>query len=128
MAKILEPAIEPANNIEAPVVPTYVPGEDLSRLEEMYEAMQGSIDNANNVIAQQHLLIEVLEKSDKAEQFKDFIESLNAQTADICSQVEVLTGRRTHFEIIKAWVAENPEKNDGILHSFIEFLGVFSRR
>lgn len=128
MAKILEPAIEPANNIEEPIVPAYVPGEDLGRLEEMYEAMQGSIDNANNVIAQQHELVEVLEKSDKAEQFKDFIESLKAQTADIGSQVEVLTGRRTHFEIIKAWVAENPDKNDEILHSFIEFLGVFSRR
>ena len=128
MAKILEPAIEHANNIEEPVVHTYVPGEDLGHLEEMYEAMQDSIDNANNVIAQQHELVEVLEKSDKAEQFKDFIESLKAQTADIGSQVEVLTGRRTHFEIIKAWVAENPDKNDEILHSFIEFLGVFSRR
>ena len=128
MAKILKPAIEPANNIEEPVARTYVPGEDLGRLEEMYEAMQDSIDNANNVIAQQHELVEVLEKSDKAEQFKDFIESLKTQTADIGSQVEVLAGRRTHFEIIKAWVAENPEKNDEILHSFIEFLGVFSRR
>lgn len=128
MAKILEPVIEPASNIEAPVVPTYVHGEDLGRLEEMYDAMQGSIDNANNVIAQQHALIEVLEKSDEAEQFKDFIESLKAKTADIGSQVEVLAGRRTHFEIIKAWAAENPEKNDEILHSFIEFLGVFSRR
>ena len=123
MAKILNPVNDSQLNI-----PVYTPGEDISCLEEMYDAMQDSIDNANRVIAEQTVLIEVIEKSDKADDLKDLIESLKEQNSNIAAQVETLAGRRTHFELLKQWVNENPEKNDEVLHSFIEFLGVFSGR
>ena len=123
MAKILNPINDSQLNI-----PVYTPGEDISRLEEMYDAMQDSIDNANRVIAEQTGLIEVIEKSDKADDLKDLVESLKEQNSNIAAQVETLGGRRTHFELLKQWVNENPEKNDEVLHSFVEFLGVFSGR
>lgn len=100
---------------------------DLERLEEMYDAMNDSIDNANKVLGQQHCLIDIIESSSSAEQFKDFIESLKDQCNDIAKQIDTLVERRHYFESIKTKVEASSDEEQ-FLHELIEFLGVFANR
>lgn len=102
---------------------------EFDRLQEMYDAMLNSIENAQKIIKEQDELINVIEESTKAEDFADFVKSMKEQTEDINKQIAVLEERRRQFEIIKGWIEdENTEREAReILHAFIEFFGIFSR-
>lgn len=101
--------------------------EDLTyRLEEMSEAMDMSIANANNVAKEQMLLVEVIKASDKADKFKDFIESCEKQIESLKAQATALAMRTALLKqvVTKCKADENISKAVSML---LEALGVFKQ-
>ena len=75
------------------VVPDYC-----YRYEEMLDSMKDAKENSDKVIAQQQVLIDIVSKSDKAEEFKSFIKDIeksitlqNEQSAKLQMKIELLT-------------------------------------
>lgn len=71
------------------------------RLIELIDEMNMSVENAEKVISQQLKLVEIVEASNEKEQFKEFIESLNASTND---QNEKVQDCKERIEKIKSLV------------------------
>lgn len=101
--------------------------EDLTyRLEEMSEAMDVSIANANKVAKEQALLIEVIKASDKADKFEDFVESCEKQIESLKAQATALAMRNALLKqvVAKCKADENISKAVSML---LEALGVFKQ-
>ena len=63
------------------------------RLQEMSDSMQDSLKNIDKVKEEQKGLIEIIEKSDRYEDYKDFIEELKKQIDSMSKQKENLEKR-----------------------------------
>ena len=101
--------------------------EDLTyRLEEMSEAMDMSIANANKVAKEQALLIEVIKASDKADKFKDFVESCEKQIDSLKTQATALAMRNSILKQVVAKCKENKNISKAI-SMLLEALGVFKQ-
>ena len=68
------------------------------RYEEMLDSMKDAKENSDKVIAQQQVLIDIVSKSDKAEEFKNFIKDIeqsitlqNEQSTKLQMKIELLT-------------------------------------
>lgn len=96
------------------------------RLAEMADAMQISIENAEKVATEQEALVEVLEKSESAEKFKELIEKCKEQVINIRQQIKVLVLRKSLLEQV---VAACNEDNDieRIISMLLDGLAVFNK-
>lgn len=105
----------------------YKKGEAFGRLEEMNEAMESSIDNAEKVLKQQHKLIEALTVSDDCEAFKELIQSLKEQNENLSEQISTLKTRLEHFDKYKDYIENDPALDIALYH-LVEFLGLFNNK
>ena len=97
----------------------------LYRLEEMYDAMQASLENAKKVKNEQEMLIEIVKKSKKHNLFKDFIESEEKQTKELEQQIPILENRA---QLLKNAIetCKGNEEIEKAMTVLLEALGVFS--
>lgn len=68
--------------------------EKLVRLEEMKDSMNETLTNIEKVTKQQEMLIEVIENSDKKDEFKDFCNELKQQVENLGEQKTKLLHRK----------------------------------
>lgn len=66
----------------------------LYRIEEMKDAMNNSIENINNVVSQQLTLTDIINSSDKKEEFENFIKDMEKQNEQLNVQKNVLIIRK----------------------------------
>lgn len=74
--------------------------DQIFRLEEMLDSMRASIENIKGVKKQQEELIEIVENSDKKEDFKDFIDESKKQIDSLGVQILELSDRVSVWEEI----------------------------
>ena len=96
------------------------------RLQEMYDSMQVSLGNIVNVIHQQEMLIEVVEKSDKKDEFEKFTEDLKSQIKNLQSQYDKLSARASCLKNVFVEVEDTPEKRT-LVNNLLSGLGVFDQ-
>ena len=68
--------------------------EKLVRLEEMKDSINETLTNIEKVTKQQEMLIEVIESSDKRDEFKEFCNELKQQVENLNAQKTTLLHRR----------------------------------
>lgn len=93
------------------------------RLEEMKDAMNESIANADKVKSQQEKLVKILEKAND-EDFKDLIEGEKKQIESLESQIKIMNMRLKNIEN----VLDNCKQDSAIattINEFIAAVGMF---
>lgn len=101
--------------------------EKLMMLEEMEESMEESLDNIVKVAKQQNALIEVIETSSKAEEFKEFCGELKTQLQDLDKQRSKLLQRK---DILHSIIAECKESETSkiLVKKMLDVFGIFEER
>ena len=89
------------------------------RLVEMYDSMKDAIENAKKIKNQHGELIEIIEASEKKEEFKGFVEELNEQVKNLETQIEKLEKRLSALEFVNSYTDKE------IIENIIEALGMF---
>lgn len=114
------------NNVkEFPTQQTQIELEDKTyRLEEMVEAMTKSLDNIDTVTKEQSMLIDVILKSDKAADFREFIKNLEQQCDSLKSQKATLSIRRDMLKQVVDACKEN-EANAKLVTMLVDALAIF---
>lgn len=72
----------------------------LYRLEEMVDAIEQSKDNIHEVVGQQMDLIEIVQNSEKAEEFEDFLKESQEQVDNLNKQYEQLSMKQEAVETL----------------------------
>lgn len=97
--------------------------EKLLRLEEMGEAIDASLANLETILSQQHLLLKVVEDSEYADAFTEFISETKAQCSNLDEQKTKLIDKKLKLNsVLKA--CQDPEKAKLVLLVF-ETFGIF---
>lgn len=84
----------------------------LLKLEEIVDDMSMAIDNLKTVLAQQHDLIEIVNSSEKAETFKEFIKGIETDCKDKSHQLDVLTDNQFRLKTLIESVNASPNKEE----------------
>lgn len=103
------------------------PNEKLTRLEEMKDSMEESLRNIDKVMEQQQMLIDVVESSDKAENFKDFCEQLKSQIEDLKSQKSTLLHRKDLLESL-LYESKKLETSKLTIIKLLDLFGIFEEK
>lgn len=96
------------------------------RLEEMAEAMQQSVKNAMKVAKEQAMLIRVINKSNEAKNFVEFITDVEHQIEDINHQITTLNVR---IGLLKQVVniCRNDDETTKVVAMLLKALGIFEK-
>lgn len=96
------------------------------RLEEMYDAMQASLENAKKVKSEQELLIEIIKNDEKHDIFEEFIKSEEEQITQLAKQIDVLSTRADQLRSAIDICKEN-EEIEKAMTLMLDALGVFAQ-
>ena len=97
------------------------------RLAEMADAMDQSIANAKKVANEQALLMNIVTKSDKAKDFKDFVKQCEQQVNNINAQVTTLEIRSSLLKQVVEKCNDN-EEISRVVSMLLKALGVFEQQ
>lgn len=95
-------------------------------LEELSDSMKKSIDNIETVMADQRLMLDILEKSEHAEHFADFIAANKKQIENMAAQHKELSARRMRLEEA-LFMSRHYENVEHVLELLIDALGLFKQ-
>lgn len=96
------------------------------RLDEMADAMDQSIENAKHVAKEQAALIRVINKSEEAKNFVEFVKAEEQQIEEMNNQITTLSIRSGLLrEIVK--ICKDDEKISKVVSMTLKALGVFER-
>lgn len=96
------------------------------RLVELKDEMTKAISNIKTVKAQQEVLCQIVEESNKAEFFKLFLQQSKEQLKNLDNQIETLTHRIELFERALKLIEEGNEEIRETTSLLLEALGVFN--
>lgn len=96
------------------------------RLEEMIEAIDQSVANAEQVMKQQSELIEIVKDSNKSG-FDEFIKDETESVNNLSKQIEILKYRKTLLEYIVEKSRQSKEIED-VANAMISAFGLFENK
>lgn len=94
----------------------------IEKLTEMCNSMAASIENIRTVISQQDGLVEIIEASDRAEEYIDFVKELKEQTVRLKEQSDTLVYRMGFLSAVLEKVDEPAAKE--LIHAFCAAIGL----
>lgn len=98
--------------------------EKLVRLEEMKDSFEQTLANIEKVTKQQEMLIDVIESSDKCEEFKDFCKELKQQVENLNTQKTTLLHRKDLLESVLVECKE-AEISRVLTKKLLDLFGIF---
>ena len=96
----------------------------LYRLQEMYDSMSQSIENATKIVNEQKSLLDFIKQHDANDQFNSFLNDLNNGIIALTNQIDKLTERKNSLN--KVIIATNNSKNiANVIETTLDAFGIF---
>lgn len=101
-------------------------GTQIQMLKEMLESMEKSCENLKEIVKQQLSLAEIIEASDKKEEFKTFVKDVRKNANEYTEQIKTLEKRMIEFDYVIGCCEKEDDIKD-VVNTLLDALGTFSR-